>query len=46
MWRCLTNGPPEIREDPRAILEGLVPNEAMRPVVFDFLEQRKKASFS
>ena len=46
MWQCLTNGPPEIREDPRAILEGLVPNEVMRPVVFDFLEQRKKASFS
>jgi len=44
MWQCLTNGPSEIREDPRAILEGLVPNEAMRPVVFDFLEQRKHAS--
>lgn len=46
MWQCLTNGPPEIREDPRAILEGLVPNEEMRPVVFDFLEQRKQSSFS
>jgi len=46
MWECLTTGPPEIREDPRAILEGLVPNEAMRPVVFGFLEQRKQASFS
>ena len=44
MWKCLTTGPPEIRENPRAILEGLVPNEAMRPVVFDFLEQRKQAS--
>jgi len=42
MWECLTTGPPEIRENPRAILEGLVPNEAMRPVVFDFLEQRKQ----
>jgi len=44
MWQCLTNGPSEIREDPGAILEGLVPNETMRPVVFDFLEQRKHAS--
>ena len=41
MWQCLTTGPAEIRENPRAILEGLVPNEVMRPVVFDFLEQCK-----
>lgn len=46
MWQCLTNGPPEIRENPRGILEGLVPNKAMRPIVFDFLEQRKQSSFS
>ena len=45
MWQCLTTGPPTIRENPRAILEGLVPNEAMRPVVFDFLEQRKQDAF-
>ncbi len=46
MWYCLTNGPPEIRDNPRAILEGLVPNIAMRQKVFDFLEQRKQASLS
>jgi len=46
MWYCLTNGPPEIRDNPRAILEGLVPNIDMRPVVFDFLEQRKQSSLS
>lgn len=46
MWQCLTNGPPEIRDNPRAILEGLVPNINMRPVVFDFLEQRKQSSLS
>jgi hypothetical protein len=46
MWECLTTGPPEIRENPRAILEGLVPNIAMRQIVFDFLEQRKQSSFS
>jgi len=44
MWECLTTGPPEMRENPKGILEGLVPNEAMRPVVFDFLEQHKQAS--
>jgi hypothetical protein len=43
LWDCLTDGPPEIRENPRAILEGLVPNITMRPIVFDFLEQRKEA---
>ena len=41
LWECLTNGPPEIRENPRAILEGLVPNITMRPIVFNFLAQRK-----
>jgi hypothetical protein len=46
MWQCLTNGPPEIRDNPRAILDGLVPNIDMRGKVFDFLEQRKQASFS
>lgn len=46
MWECLTTGPPEIRENPRAILEGLVPNIDMRGKVFDFLEQRKRSSFS
>jgi len=46
MWQCLTNGPPEIRDNPRAILEGLVPNIDMRGKVFDFLEQRKRSSFS
>jgi hypothetical protein len=46
MWECLTTGPLEIRENPRGILEGLVPNIAMRPIVLDFLEQRKQASFS
>jgi len=46
MWKCLTSGPVEIRENPRAMLEGLVPNKTMRPVVFDFLEQRKQSSFS
>jgi hypothetical protein len=46
LWDCLTNGPPEIRDNPRAILEGLVPNKSMRPVVFDFLEQRKASYFS
>jgi hypothetical protein len=44
MWECLTTGPPEIRENPRAILEGLVPNIDMRGKVFDFLEQRKQSS--
>jgi hypothetical protein len=43
LWDCLTNGPPEIRENPRAILEGLVPNKTMRPIVFNFLAQRKAA---
>ena len=46
MWECLTNGPPEIRENPRAILEGLVPNIDMRDKVFDFLEKQKRSSFS
>jgi hypothetical protein len=46
LWDCLTNGPPEIRDHPRAILEGLVPNKSMHPVVFDFLEQRKASYFS
>ncbi len=46
MWQCLTNGPPEIRENPRAILDGMVPNIAMRGKVFDYLEQRKQFSFS
>jgi hypothetical protein len=46
MWQCLTTGPPEIRENFRAILEGLVPNIAMRQIAFDFLEQRKQASLS
>jgi len=44
MWECLTNGPPEIREYPRAILAGLVPNIDMRDKVFDFLEKQKKSS--
>jgi predicted small secreted protein len=46
LWDCLTNGPPEIREHPREILDGLVPNINMRLIVFDFLEQRKAAYFS
>lgn len=46
MWQCLTNGPPEIREYPRAILAGLVPNIDMRAKVFNFLEKQKKSSVS
>jgi len=46
MWECLTNGPPKIREYPRAILAGLVPNIDMRDKVFDFLEKQKRSSFS
>jgi hypothetical protein len=46
MWESLTSGPPEMRENPRGILEGLVPNKDMCDIVFDFLEQRKQASFS
>jgi hypothetical protein len=46
MWKCLTSGPPEIRENPRAILAGLVPNKDMCNIVFNFLEQRKQASLS
>jgi hypothetical protein len=46
MWKCLTRGPAEIRENPRAMLAGLVTNIDMRDKVFDFLEQRKQASFS
>ena len=46
MWKCLTSGPLEIRENPRAMLEGLVPNKDMCAIVFDFLEQRKQSSFS
>ncbi len=46
LWDCLTNGPPEIRDHPREILDGLVPNKSMRSVVFDFLEQRKASYFS
>jgi hypothetical protein len=44
MWDCLTNGPPTIRENPRAILAGLVPNIDMRDKVFDFLEKQKRSS--
>jgi hypothetical protein len=46
MWKCLTSGPPEIRENPRAILAGLVPNKDMCNIVFNFLEQRKQSSLS
>ena len=46
MWKCLTSGPTEIRENPRAILAGLVPNKDMCNIVFNFLEQRKQSSFS
>jgi predicted small secreted protein len=46
MWECLTNGPPEVREYPRAVLAGLVPNIDMRDKVFDFLEKQKKSSVS
>jgi len=46
IWKCLTTGPAEIRENPAAMLAGLVPNKTMRPIVFDFLEQRKQSSFS
>jgi hypothetical protein len=46
IWKCLTTGPAEIRENPGPMLEGLVPNKTMRPIVLDFLEQRKQASFS
>jgi len=46
MWECLTSGPAEIRENPAAMLAGLVPNKTMRPIVFDFLEQRKQSSLS
>ncbi len=46
MWECLTSGPAEIRENPGAMLAGLVPDKTMRPIVFDFLEQRKQASIS
>jgi hypothetical protein len=46
MWESLTSGPLEIRENPRAMLAGLVPNKDMCNIVFDFLEQRKQASFS
>jgi len=44
MWECLTNGPPKIREYPRAILAGLVPNIDMRDKVFNFLEKQKRSS--
>lgn len=44
MWKCLTRGPAEIRENPRAMLAGLVTNIDMRDKVFDFLEQRKQSS--
>jgi hypothetical protein len=46
MWKCLTRGPAEIRENPRAMLAGLVPNKDMCNIVFNFLEQRKQASLS
>jgi hypothetical protein len=46
MWKCLTRGPAGIRENPRAMLAGLVPNKDMCNIVFNFLEQRKQASFS
>lgn len=46
MWECLTRGPAEIRENPPAMLAGLLPNKDMRGKVFDFLEKQKQSSFS
>jgi len=46
MWECLTRGPAEIRENPRAMLAGLVPNKDMCNIAFNFLEQRKQSSLS
>ncbi len=46
MWKCLTLGPAQIRENPRAMMAGLVPNIDMFDIVFSFLEQRKQASLS
>lgn len=45
LWDSLTNGPPEIREHPREILDGLVPDKSMRPIVYAYLEQRKESYF-
>jgi len=46
MWQCLTRGPAEIRENPPAMLAGLLPNKDMRGKAFDFLEKQKQSSFS
>lgn len=46
MWECLTRGPAEIRENPRAMLAGLVPNKDMRNIVFNFLEQQQRKQSS
>jgi hypothetical protein len=45
LWDCLTNGPPEIREHPREILDGLVPNKSMRSIAYAYIEQRKESYF-
>ncbi len=45
LWQCLTNGPPEMREHPREILDGLIPDKSMRSVAYAYIEQRKESYF-
>jgi hypothetical protein len=45
LWDTLTNGPPEVREHPREILDGLVPDKSMRSIAYAYIEQRKESYF-
>ncbi len=45
LWDSLTNGPPQMREHPREMLDGLIPNKSMRSIAYAYIEQRKESYF-
>jgi hypothetical protein len=42
MWKTLTTGPSDARDNPRGLLGGTLPDKDMSRKLFDFLEQRKQ----